>query len=52
MNNIDDCVSSGCCTGCSACISSCPFGELEMADCGICLLHCPASGLGEEDEDD
>ncbi|HAN20325.1 MAG TPA: hypothetical protein DCP51_01375 [Clostridiales bacterium] len=62
-NNIDSIVNSYRCIGCMACISMCPFGDLNIKDgdygfpipikhmncndCGICLLECP---MAEENE--
>jgi NAD-dependent dihydropyrimidine dehydrogenase PreA subunit len=61
--NVDEIVKKGQCIGCMACISICPFGELETkegdfgypvptkskacTDCGICLLECPSNCIDD-----
>ncbi len=48
------------CTGCEACLSSCPFGAIQMRDgvafitdacnlCGACVPECPVEAIEMED---
>jgi len=48
------------CIGCSACVSACPFGAIEMQDdkaiiteactqCGACVETCPVNAISQEE---
>ena len=53
-------IDSGICTGCGACVDSCPSEAIEMqdgkavidadkcVDCGVCVDECPVEAISME----
>jgi heterodisulfide reductase subunit A len=66
LNNVEDVIELGLCTGCMACIGCCPHGALETKtgrfgfpvpvrpescdDCGTCLGECPMIAIEDDAE--